>query len=497
MQEAAGNVGAEEVKSPGGAGEDTVLSVRHLSKSYRLWSSPAGRLKAPLLAALGNALPPASSLSRRLYQRAARYFREFQALRDVTFDLPRGEILGVIGINGSGKSTLLQLIAGTLSPSEGETRARGRVTALLELGSGFNPEFTGRENVYLNGAILGIDREAIQKKFMDIAAFADIGEFMDQPVKTYSSGMVVRLAFAVQVLLEPDLLVVDEALAVGDIFFTQKCYAHMRGLIDRGVSIILATHDLSAVNRFCRRCLVLHHGAARYLGPAAEATKYYQMMIQREKTTDEAEDRPPVTAGGQPGGKRAPDPLSWPEGSLFTSLTDDLQVGNGGARCTRYALCNSLGEVQNIFEQGETATFFYEFEVLRDLEVPSGGVSIQDRTGMEVHTKHFLQTSSEPPLQVPAGSRLRYRQTIRMDLGCGEYTFNMGLFQVPLSLYRKGHIYDVDFRRGHVRICQTDEFGPFSVILRRRFEGFQLTHWGVADLPGGILHQIVPPRHRP
>src|SRR5829696_2572400 len=188
---------------------EVAISVRGAGKMHRIYDRPQDRLK------------------QMLWRGRRQYGREFWALRDVSFELRRGEMMGIIGRNGSGKSTLLQIIAGTLTPSEGEVTVNGRVAALLELGSGFNPEFTGRENVFLNGSILGISREEIQQRFDDIAAFADIGGFIEQPVKTYSSGMLVRLAFAVQASIEPDVLIVDEALAGGDVFFRQKCYRRL------------------------------------------------------------------------------------------------------------------------------------------------------------------------------------------------------------------------------------------------------------------------------
>ena len=196
----------------------------------------------------------------------------------MSFDVRRGEVVGIVGRNGSGKSTLLQIMAGILQPAAGEVRLWGRVGALLELGSGFNLDCTGRENVVLNAAILGMSRREIARRVDEIVAFADIGEFIDQPVKMYSSGMFVRLAFAVTTSLDADVLLIDEALAVGDVFFRQKCYQRLAALRERGVAIVLVSHALNEVEQFCQRALLLHGGHVTFEGPAIEAVKRYYLI---------------------------------------------------------------------------------------------------------------------------------------------------------------------------------------------------------------------------
>jgi ABC-type polysaccharide/polyol phosphate transport system ATPase subunit len=244
------------------AGEDIAISVHNLGKMYYLYDCPQDRLKQAFLWG-----------RKKLY-------REFWALRDVSFEVRRGEALGIIGRNGAGKSTLLQILAGTLPPTTGEVQIRGRVAALLELGSGFNPEFTGRENVYLNGAILGFSREEMDERFDEIAAFADIGDFIDQPVKLYSSGMFVRLAFAVQACVEPDILIVDEALAVGDIGFQRKCYRYIETLKNEfETTIVLVTHDTNAVGNYCDGAMLLSGGEAIHTGSPKLIIELYHKQI--------------------------------------------------------------------------------------------------------------------------------------------------------------------------------------------------------------------------
>lgn len=260
--------------------DGTALKMTGISKRFEMYSQPFDRLKQMMFGRFGK-----------------RYFNEFWALKDINLEVKCGECIGIIGKNGAGKSTLLQILVGTLPPTEGRVEVKGRICALLELGSGFNPEYTGRENVYMNASILGFSREEINQKYDEIVSFADIGEFIDQPVKTYSSGMVVRLAFSVQVALAPDILIVDEALAVGDAAFSRKCIARMEQLITRGCTIILVTHDINAVKRFCKKCLFLREGKNAYFGDTEEAaTRYYQYLFPNfdpmEETTSAEQQTP-------------------------------------------------------------------------------------------------------------------------------------------------------------------------------------------------------------
>ncbi|NLY28854.1 MAG: ABC transporter ATP-binding protein [Alcaligenaceae bacterium] len=252
---------------------DTIaIRATHLSKHYHIYEQPHQRLM------------------QMLFRGRRQFFREFAALHDVNFEIRRGETVGIIGRNGAGKSTLLQLLCGTLTPSGGQVEMRGRVAALLELGAGFNPEFTGRDNVFLNASILGLSHEQIAARFDAIAAFADIGDFIEQPVKTYSSGMYVRLAFAVIAHVDADILIIDEALAVGDALFTQKCMRFLRRFCENG-TLLFVSHDSAAVASLCERAIWLEKGTLRAIGPARDICKDYNAEIYRQDRKDTREAR--------------------------------------------------------------------------------------------------------------------------------------------------------------------------------------------------------------
>ncbi len=255
---------------------DFAIRVQNVSKCYQIYNRPEDRLK--------QAIYP--RLHRLLGKEPRNYARNFWSLKDISFDVKKGETVGIIGRNGSGKSTLLQIIAGTLETTHGQIQVDGRVAALLELGSGFNSEFTGRENVYMNAAIQGLSHTETEARFDDIAAFADIGDFLDQPIKTYSSGMVMRLAFAVNACIEPDILIVDEALGVGDAPFQSKCYKRLRRLVDEGKSILFVSHDIGTVRSICSRVVWLKGGCVEMWGAGKDVSREYELFCYQEQGID-------------------------------------------------------------------------------------------------------------------------------------------------------------------------------------------------------------------
>lgn len=328
---------------------DTVISVRNLSKAYRIWKSPSHRLTSRVSEEVARIMP--GPLAHALRGKAAQGYRDFYALRDVSFEVRRGEAVGIIGRNGSGKSTLLQIIAGTLQPSSGEVQTHGRVAALLELGSGFNPEFTGRENVFLNGSVLGLSRTEMTARYAAICGFADIGEFIDQPVKTYSTGMLMRLAFAVQASVDPDVLVIDEALAVGDAPFQAKCFARLRALAKRNVAILLVTHDISAVRTLCQRAVCLVQGAVFAAGAPKDVCDAYELYCMKESGLI------PISQGPVPSPGAAPD--VWGLNALpiashvFAQRAALQRTGSGKLRLVDCILVDRNGRPRDVIEFNE------------------------------------------------------------------------------------------------------------------------------------------------
>ena len=255
---------------------EIAIKVENLSKCYQIYEQPHDRLKQSIY----------PRLQRLAGIQPKQYFREFWALKDISFEIKKGETVGIIGRNGSGKSTLLQMICGTLNPTRGSIQTHGRIAALLELGSGFNPEFTGRENIYMNAAVLGLNKDEIDARFDDIVGFADIGDFIEQPVKTYSSGMYLRLGFAVIAHVDADILVIDEALAVGDVFFTQKCMRFIRHFQTNSGTILFVSHDMVSVTNICQSAVMLFSGGKQkaITGSAETLCKQYLNQIYDDPT---------------------------------------------------------------------------------------------------------------------------------------------------------------------------------------------------------------------
>jgi lipopolysaccharide transport system ATP-binding protein len=336
------------------------------------------------------------------------------AVREVSFEVPKGQAFGIIGRNGAGKSTLLQMIAGTLTPTRGRCVVRGRVTALLELGSGFNPEFTGRENVFLAGAILGISRPEMEQKFADIERFAEIGAYIEQPVKTYSTGMLMRVAFAVAISVEPDVLIIDEALSVGDILFQQKCSRRMHELVARGVTLLVVTHDVSFVLNMCQRALWLDQGRVRFLGDAGACVREYvaAMAAVAGNAAAPADDFSGLSTVVLP---------AVPE----LSLTESERLGDGGIRIARAWLLHADGGASAAFRVGDWATVTMLVQAERAVKNASAGCELRNRHGQVVFATG-LRVARRLIADIPAGYDCVVSIRFQLELQPGQYTLDVG-----------------------------------------------------------------------
>jgi len=386
---------------------EAIVEVRNLGRVYHIYDSPGDRLKQAFLWG-----------RRQLY-------RDFWAVRGVSFQVASGEAFGIIGRNGSGKSTLLQMIAGTLQPSEGSYRARGTAAALLELGSGFNPEFSGRENVYLNGALLGLRRRDIDRRYDEIVDFAEIGEFIDQPVKTYSSGMVVRLAFAVQVCVEPELLIVDEALSVGDVFFQQKCFTRIRQTLDRGTALLFVSHDAAAVRGLCRRALLLEDGHPVFEGNAGVAVSRYHASIGTPVVRRLADSPSPATSPANELGDCAADGAKRAGLLRASILTAGERHGAGDVVVEAVRVTNDAGHDTLSVDLGRNLNIDVLLHAVANTVAPSAGIHLYDRMGTLVFAAGTRQLGHALP-DMPSGGEVIVRLRLRFDVQPGEYTFSIG-----------------------------------------------------------------------
>jgi lipopolysaccharide transport system ATP-binding protein len=352
---------------------DLAIHVENVSMQFEMYARPSDQLKQYLL----------PRLQRSLGLQPREYFQPFLALDNISFDVKKGESVGIIGRNGSGKSTLLQIITGTLSPTRGQVRTQGRIAALLELGSGFNPEFTGRENVYLNGALLGLSREQIDARFNAIAAFADIGSHLDQSVKTYSSGMLVRLAFAVQVQVDPDILIIDEALAVGDALFQKRCFQQLEKLVSNGTSLLFVSHDQESVRTLTNRALLLTHGRAHGWGLSSEVILEYRRLLHEEESAYFSSITQQLS---QPSTEDAPQEEPVAATTQVDALDDMHSFGDGGVIVRGVQTLDGNNQPCNIFYPGQLIRIRVDCHAHIDAHKLNVGVRLRNKEGLKVYS---------------------------------------------------------------------------------------------------------------
>ena len=367
------------------------IEIRNLSKMYKLYNKPSDRLRDSL------------GLSRK------KRYKEHYALQNINFDIHEGECVGIIGTNGSGKSTILKIITGVLSPTEGTVTVNGRISALLELGAGFNPEYSGMENIYLNGTMLGFSEEEIDSRLDEILSFADIGDFVNQPVKTYSSGMFVRLAFAVAINIDPEILVVDEALSVGDVFFQSKFYHNFEEFKKQGKTILFVSHDLGSVSKYCDRVILLNQGEMLDEGTPKAMVDMYKQLLVHQDPVKQAENTEPEE--------------NWKDG--FQVNPNTLEYGEKQAEIRDFVVVDSSGRHTNTIEKGSEFEIKMRLHFNESIQQPIAAFTIKNIQGTEITGTNTMYEGIN--IEHPDAGRecvVTFRQ--KMDLQGGEYLISFG-----------------------------------------------------------------------
>lgn len=377
--------------------DDVAIKVTQLSKMYKLYEKPMDRLKESL-----------GFTKKKCYT-------EHYALNNISFEVKKGETIGIIGTNGSGKSTILKIITGVLNATSGSVEVKGRISALLELGAGFNMEYTGIENIYLNGTMMGFSREEVDKRLDTIIEFADIGEFINQPVKTYSSGMFVRLAFAVAINIDPEILIVDEALSVGDVFFQAKCYRKFEEFKQAGKTILFVSHDLNSIAKYCDRAILLNKGT--YLGegtPKAIVDKYKKLLVNQLDTDEKQE---------QVIEEHSKDADNWRESLVVNPKS--LEYGSKLAEIVDFAILDKQNIITNNVIKDEEFTVKMKVKFHEVIQDPIFAFTIKDLKGTEITgTNTMIERSKIPPTKVEDIREIQFTQ--RMNLQGGEYLLSLG-----------------------------------------------------------------------
>ena len=381
---------------------DIAISVKNVGKCYEMYAKPHHRL------------------FQTFFHGRKQFYKEFWALQDISFEVKKGECIGIIGRNGCGKSTLLQIIAGTLQATTGSVEVNGRIAALLELGSGFNHEFTGRENVYMNGTVLGLTRQEIDEKFDDIVDFADIGEFIEQPVKTYSSGMFARLAFAVAINVNPDILIIDEALSVGDMFFQAKCITKMQEMIENNnITLIFVSHDINSIKAICKRGILLNKGSLYCDCDSVHiGEKYYELdtQYQASSVTQPAEEQGVLKDNEE-------DDLSrfFYGSEDFLKKSQFQRIQNGKAEFKNIVLLNEYDEPVNTVSYGQLIKLRMAIEVYEDIDLLCCGYHIRDHNGVDLVYSDCTIEDSHKMRNLKKGDKYYFDWIFNARLRAGSY----------------------------------------------------------------------------
>jgi teichoic acid transport system ATP-binding protein len=388
------------------------LTVNNVTKIYKLYEKPIDRLKE------------AMSLTHK------NYHRDFYALNGISFDVEKGQTVGIIGTNGSGKSTILKIITGVLTPTTGDVQVNGVISALLELGAGFNMDYTGIENIYMNGTMMGFSRKEMDEKLKDILDFADIGDFVYQPVKTYSSGMFVRLAFALAINVEPEILIVDEALSVGDVFFQAKCYRRMEEIRKNGTTILMVTHDMGAIIKYCDRVVVLNRGNFIAEGEPGKMVDLYKKILanQMDDLDEELEAADNGLyndfSGDQAIAERSRAAAGGMMKDKLTINPNRTEYGDKRAEIIDFGLLDERGNITNLLLKGERFTIKERIHFHGEIETPIFTYTIKDKRGADLTGTNTMFESSDVK-SVKKGDEYVVEFTQKMTLQGGEYLLSM------------------------------------------------------------------------
>ncbi len=410
---------------------ETAISVNHLSKCYQVYDKPHDRLKQSIY----------PRLQRMLGRQAQQYFHEFWSLRDVSFEIKRGETVGIIGRNGSGKSTLLQIICGTLSQTSGSIATNGRIAALLELGAGFNPEFSGRENVYMNSALLGLSRAETDARFDDIVEFSGIGDFINQPIKSYSSGMLVRLAFSVAINVDPEILIIDEALAVGDELFQRKCFSRLEEIRAAGATVLFVSHSGSQIVELCDKAILLDAGELLAIGTPKQIVGRYQKLLFAPPDRQQAIRAQIQSAGTldekQEADSRAGDSLPAEHAAVEQEIyepalqpTSTIEYESFGAQIEDIAILDLSGNRVNNLVRGRSYIYAYSVRFHRDAANIRFGMLIKTLAGVELGGATSASGNKDSLAHAAAGSIHRVEFRYNCALNPGVYFLNSGVMGV-------------------------------------------------------------------
>lgn len=449
---------------------DIAIKVQNLSKCYQIYEQPRDRLKQFIL----------PYLRRKVGHAQKQYFREFWALKDVSFEVKKGETVGIIGRNGSGKSTLLQLICGTLNPTSGTVQTNGRIAALLELGSGFNPEFTGRENVHLNGAVLGLTKQEIDARFESIAAFADIGDFIEQPVKTYSSGMMVRLAFAVAINVDPEILIVDEALSVGDELFQRKCFSRIEAIRSNGATILFVSHSGGQIVELCDRALLMDSGERLAEGMPKHIVGIYQKMLyapnnRREEIREKIslmDERKKITHAIGIDSLQQEQIGPWElsqisEESYDPNLkpTSTLEYESRGAVIGSLQILTQTGKLVNGLLRGRKYRYRYKVRFEQSATNVRFGMLVKTTSGLALGGAYSAPTLNDAIPLVEAGKSVSVEFLFNCYLNPGVYFLNAGVLGIcgEEEIFLDRRIDAIAFRVLPLNANVATEFIDFSV----------------------------------